>query len=154
MPMELDEFDVKILSILQRNAKISNVTLAAEVGLSPSPCLARVKALTESGLIKRHVTLLDPVLVGLNLNVFIHVTMTRQSDKVLAAFATAVRGWREVLECHLMTGDSDYLLRLVVRDVDHLRTFVLDRLTPFDGIASIRSSIALDQIKYETALPI
>lgn len=152
--MDLDSFDIRILEELQRNAKISNVNLASKVGLSASPCLARVKSLTESGLIKRHVTLLDPVKVGLDLNVFIHVTMTRQDDKVLAAFATAVRGWREVLECHLMTGDSDYLLRLVMRDVDHLKTFILERLTPFEGISSIRSSIALDQIKYETALPI
>ncbi len=154
MKETLDSFDVKILNQLQRDAKLSNVELASRVGLSPSPCLARVKALTEKGYIWRHVTLLDPVKVGLSLNVFIQITLNRQTESTLAAFATAVRSWPEVLECHLMTGDADYLLRLVVRDVDHLRVFILERLTPFEGIASIRSSIALEQVKYDTALPI
>lgn len=154
MKEALDGFDVKILNQLQRDAKISNVELASRVGLSPSPCLARVKALTEKGYIRRHVTLLDPVKVGLSLNVFVQITLGRQTEDRLAAFSAAVRSWPEVLECHLMTGDSDYLLRLVLRDVDHLRHFILDRLTPFEGISSIRSSIALEQVKYDTALPL
>lgn len=154
MKEKLDSFDLKILHQLQRDAKLSNVELAARVGLSPSPCLARVKSLTDRGFIRRHVTLLDPLKVGLTLTVFINITLNRQSADVLAAFSRAVRSWPEILECHLMTGDADYLLRLVLRDVDHLRWFILERLTPFEGIASIRSSIALEQVKYDTALPL
>jgi len=154
MKDELDGFDIRILTHLQRDAKISNVDLASRVGLSQSPCLARVKALTEKGYIRRHVTLLDATKVGLTLNVFVQITLGRQTEATLAKFAGAVRGWPEVLECHLMTGDSDYLLRLVLRDVEHLRNFILERLTPFEGISSIRSSIALEQVKYDTALPL
>lgn len=152
--IELDSFDVKILKALQKDAKIKNVELANKVGLSPSPCLARVKSLTERGVINRHVTLLDPTKIGLNLNVYVQITLTHQNDHILRKFSQSICAWPEVLECHLMTGDSDYLLRLVVRDVEHLRSFILDRLTPLEGISSIRSSIALEQIKYETALPI
>ena len=149
-----DNKDIAILNQLQKNARLSNVQLAKKVGLSPSPCLARVKALSLSGVIKRHVTLLDPEKVNLTLSVFIHISLERQSEVVLERFEKAVIAWSEVLECYLMTGDADYLLRVTVKDINALRMFILNRLTTIDGVSNIRSSIALNQVKYETALPI
>ena len=150
----LDKKDIAILNQLQLNARLSNVELAEKVGLSPSPCLARVKALSAAGVIKRHVTLLDPEKVNLTLSVFIQVSLERQSEDALERFEKAVIGWSEVLECYLMTGDADYLLRVTVKDINALRVFILNQLTTIDGVSNIRSSIALNQVKYETALPI
>jgi Lrp/AsnC family leucine-responsive transcriptional regulator len=152
--INLDNKDIAILNQLQKNARLSNVQLAKKVGLSPSPCLARVKALSLSGVIKRHVTLLDPEKVNLTLSVFIQISLERQSEVVLERFEKAVIAWSEVLECYLMTGDADYLLRVTVKDINALRVFILNRLTTIDGVSNIRSSIALNQVKYETALPI
>ncbi len=152
--IDLDKKDVAILNALQMNARLSNVELAEKVGLSPSPCLARVKALSAAGVIKRHVTLLDPEKVNLTLSVFIQVSLERQSEDALERFEKAVTGWSEVLECYLMTGDADYLLRVTVKDINALRVFILNQLTTIDGVSNIRSSIALNQVKYETALPI
>ena len=152
--VELDAVDVRILRALQSDSSLTNVQLADRVGLSASPCLVRVRALTTSGLIKRQVALLDPQLLGLKLTVFINVSLVNQSDLVLQTFQAAIDSCSEVLECYLMTGGSDYLLRVIVADVDELRNFILNRLTTVEGVSGIRSSIALDQVKYETALPI
>lgn len=122
----LDAIDARILNVLQRAAKLTNVELAQSVGLSPSPCLARVRALTTDGVIKKHVTLLDAEALGLNLNVFIQVSLIEQTEKVMSEFARCDRAWNEVLECHLMTGGSGYLLRVIVADVQSLRMFILD----------------------------
>ena len=150
----LDDVDLRILGELQANAKLTNVDLAARVHLSPSPCLARVRALEERGLIRRYATLLDPLAVGLSVSVFIQVSLEKQARKSLEAFESAIRQRPEVMECYLMSGDADYLLRVVVPDVPALERFILDKLTPIPGIASIRSSFALKQVKYETALPL
>ena len=150
----LDAIDRRILEALQRDAKITNVELAAQVHLSPSPCLARVRALEEAGVIQRYVTLLDPLRVGKAVSVFIQVRLEQQVEKTLKNFEAAVSGWPEVMECYLMTGDSDYLLRVVVPDIAALERFILDRLTTIRGVANIRSSFALKQVKYETALPL
>jgi Lrp/AsnC family leucine-responsive transcriptional regulator len=150
----LDATDRRILDALQRNAKLTNVELAARVHLSPSPCLARVRALERAGIIQRYVTLLDPLRVGQAVSVFIQVRLEQQVERTLKNFEAAVAGWPEVLECYLMTGDSDYLLRVVVADIPALERFVLDRLTTIKGVANIRSSFALKQVKYETALPL
>ncbi len=150
----LDEIDFKILSELQANGRLANVDLAARVGLSPSPCLARVRVLEERGLIRGYVALLEPEAIGPAVSVFIQLTLDRQSDDVLAEFESTVRAMPEVMECYLMTGDSDYLLRTLVRDTAHLRDFILDKLTKLSGVAKIRSSFALKQVKYETALPL
>ena len=152
--MKLDNLDRNILAALQKNARLSNVELAQQVGLSPSPCLARVKRLTNAGVIKRHVTLLDPEKLGLSLNVFIQVSLERQSEVLLESFERKVTSLPEVLECYLMTGDSDYFLRVAVEDINALREFILNHLTRIEGVSNIRSSLALKQVKYETALPI
>ncbi len=150
----LDDVDLRILAELQANAKLTNVDLAARVHLSPSPCLARVRALEERGLIRRYATLLDPLAVGLSVSVFIQISLEKQARKSLEVFESAIRQRPEVMECYLMSGDADYLLRVVVPDVPALERFILDKLTPIPGIASIRSSFALKQVKYETALPL
>src|SRR5467141_3271653 len=113
----LDEIDVRILAELQADAKLTNVALAEKVGLSPSPCLARVRALETDGVIARYVTLLSPRSVGLGVSVFIQITLEKQVTKALDVFETAVQQRPEVMECYLMTGDADYLLRVVVADV-------------------------------------
>jgi Lrp/AsnC family leucine-responsive transcriptional regulator len=150
----LDTTDVRILQELQRDAKLSNVELAGRVHLSPSPCLARVRALEQSGIISRYVTLLDPLRVGQAVSVFIQVRLEQQVKRALETFEAAVSSWPEVMECYLMTGDSDYLLRVVVADVPALERFILERLSKIRGVANIRSSFALKQVKYETALPL
>lgn len=152
--MELDSIDRQILRELQRDAQITNVELSRRVNLSPSPCLARVRALQERGVILRRVTLLDPRQLNLGLNVFIHVTLERQVEHSLDTFEDTITRFGEVMECYLMTGDADYLLRVVVADVDALQSFIVDELTRIPGIASIRSSVSLKQVKYETALPL
>jgi Lrp/AsnC family leucine-responsive transcriptional regulator len=152
--IKLDRIDMNILKELQTDASITNADLAKRVGLSPSPCLTRVRAFRESGLIKRQVCLLEPKLLGLDLSVFMQVSLDNQSKEMLEIFQAAINECNEVQECYLMTGDSDYFLRVIVADIDELRDFILNRLTTIKGVSNIRSSIALKQIKYETAIPI
>ena len=152
--MELDTIDWKILGLLQADARISNVELAAKVGLSPSPCLNRVRALEKSGHISRYVTLLDPLQVGLKVSVFIQVTLEKQIEPALETFERAIRDRPEVMECYLMTGDADYLLRVVVPDLQALEHFILNFLSRVPGVGNIKSSFALKQVKYQTALPL
>jgi Lrp/AsnC family leucine-responsive transcriptional regulator len=150
----LDAVDVRILAALQDDGSLTNVDLARQVGLSPSPCLARVRALDEAGVIVRRVTLLDPVKLGASVSVFIQVTLEKQTEPMLEAFEAAMAGFPEVMECYLMTGDSDYLLRVVVSDTVALQHFIVGQLSKTRGVANIRSSFALKQVKYKTALPI
>jgi len=150
---ELDAIDRKILARLQDDARIANVELSEAVGLSPAPCLRRVRALEERGVIRKHVTLLDPGAVGLPVSVFVNVSLERQIEKALQRFENAIRTRPEVMECYLMTGDADYLLRVVCADLAAYERFLLDHLTQIPGVASIRSSFALKQVKYSTALP-
>jgi DNA-binding Lrp family transcriptional regulator len=151
---ELDATDWRILALLQEDARISNVDLAKAVGLSPSPCLARVRALEEAGFIRRYVSLLDPQRVGLMVSVFIQVALEKQVESALEVFERAIRDRPEVMECYLMTGESDYLLRVVVPDLPALERFILNFLSRVPGVGNIRSSFALKQVKYQTALPL
>jgi len=150
----LDAIDRKILTLLQENARLANVDLAESVGLSPSPCLRRVRELEEGGVIRRYVTLLDPVPIGLPVSVFVNVTLERQVEHALEHFEAAILERPEVMECYLMTGDSDYLLRVVTADLAAYERFLMDHLTRVPGVASIKSSFALKQVKYRTALPL
>jgi len=155
MPLQsIDAIDIQILDQLQENARLTNVELASRVHLSPSPCLARMRALEESGLISRYVTLLDPLQLGLNVSVFIQIRLERQVERALEVFQEAIRDYPEVMECYLMTGDADYLIRVVVPDVQALERFIVDELSKIPGVANIRSSFALKQVKYKTALPL
>src|SRR5437868_9031219 len=119
-----DTIDWKILARLQENARLSNVELAQAVHLSPSPCLNRVRSLEASGIISRYVTLLDPLELGLTVSVFISVTLEKQVESALEIFERAIHARPEVMECYLMTGDADYLLRVVVSDVQALERFI------------------------------
>jgi len=150
----MDAKDLKILEALQKNARISNVDLSQAAGLSPSPCLARVRALEQAGLIDRYVALLDPKKLGLTVSVLVQVTLEKQVESALERFEDAVRGRPEVMECYLMTGDADYLLRVVVADVPAFERFILDFLSRVPGVGNIKSSFALKQVKYQTALPL
>jgi len=152
--MTLDAIDWRILSLLQRDARMSNVELAKAVGLSPSPCLARVRALERAGYIHRYVSLLDPVRVGLKVSVFIQVALEKQIEPALEVFESAIRERPEVMECYLMTGEADYLLRVVVPDLQALEHFILAFLSRVPGVGNIKSSFALKQVKYQTALPL
>ncbi len=152
--MQLDATDLRILAELQENAKLTNADLAGRVNLSPSPCHTRVRSLEQAGVIGRYVTLLDPKAIGLTVSVFIQVSLDRQVEPALERFEQAVAQFPEVMECYLMTGDADYLLRVVVTDLPELERFIVKRLSRIDGVASIRSSIALKSVKYQTALPL
>lgn len=153
-PFSPDSIDIKILNELQENSKLTNVELATRINLTPSPCLARVRALEQAGMISRYVTLLDPTKLGLGLSVFIQVGMERQAERDLRAFQTAITDYEEVMECYLMTGDFDYLIRVVVADMPALQRFIVDKLTRISGVSNIKSSFALEQVKYKTALPL
>lgn len=152
--MDLDATDLRILRALQDDAGLSNVELARRVHLSPSPCLARVKAMRASGLIRRFVALLDAQRLGLHLNVFISISLRQQGREALQGFEERVCAREEVMECYLMTGDADYLLRVVVADMAALERFILEQLSPIPQIEKIRSSFALKQVRYKTALPL
>ena len=152
--MQLDAVDLKILTELQQDSSLSNVELARRVHLSPSPCLMRVRHLESEGVIQRYVALCDTKSLGLGLNVFISITLKAQSRKALAEFEQRIAEHDEVMECYLMTGDSDYLIRVARADIAALERFILNQLTPIAGVEKIRSSFALKQVRYKTALPL
>lgn len=152
--MNLDGIDLKILDELQRDGSLSNVQLAQRIHLSPSPCLARVKALEANGVIARYVALANPAKLGIGLSVFINISLKEQSKAALADFEQRIAEHDEVMECYLMTGDCDYLIRVAVADLPALEKFILEQLSPIPGIEKIRSSFALKQVRYKTALPL
>jgi Lrp/AsnC family leucine-responsive transcriptional regulator len=153
-PPTLDAKNYSILREVQRNANLTNAELAARVRLSPSPCLTRVRELEEQGVITGYVALLDAPKVGLHVNVFIQVSLEKQVESALENFETAMNRYPEVMECYLMTGDSDYLIRVVVEDVQALQRFIVQDLGKIPGVAKTRSSFTLKQVKYSTALPL
>lgn len=152
--MEFDATDLRILTQLQQDSSLTNIELAKRVHLSPSPCLTRVKALEANGVIERYVALVNPKQLGLNLSVFISISLKEQSKSALAEFEQRIAEHEEVMECYLMTGDSDYLIRVAVADITALEKFILEQLSPIAGIEKIRSSFALKQVRYKTALPL
>ena len=152
--MKLDKVDLRILDELQRDGALSNVELARRVHLSPSPCLARVKAMEAAGVIDRYVAIANAAALGLGLTVFISISLRSQNKEALAEFERRIVEHDEVMECYLMTGDSDYLIRVAVADMGALEKFILEQLTPIAGIEKIRSSFALKQVRYKTALPL
>jgi Lrp/AsnC family leucine-responsive transcriptional regulator len=150
----LDAIDRKILALLQQDGRLSLAELAARVGLSPSPCLRRVRMLEKAGVISRYVALLDQQAVGLPVSVFVSIKLESQKQEALDRFAKAIVRWPEILECYLMTGPRDYLLRVVVADLSAYERFLKQKLTRLNGVASIESSFALEQVKYTNMLPL
>ena len=150
----LDATDRKILAVLQEDGRISLSDLAARVALSPSPCLRRIRRLERTGIIARYVAVLDQAKVGLPVSVFVSIKLESQRVEALERFKKAIAKWPEVLECYLMTGPRDYLLRIVVTDLAAYEQFLKQKLTRIDGVSSIESSFALEQAKYSHTLPI
>ncbi len=154
MALVMDSIDRHILRVLQEEGRLSNVDLAERVGLTPAPCLRRVRALEEARVIQKYAALVDSGTLNLGVTVFAQVTLDKQVKDQLEVFERSVREWPQVMDCYLMTGDSDYLLRIVLPDVEAYERFLNEALTQVPGVASIRSSFALRQVKYSTALPL
>lgn len=150
----LDAIDRRILARLQRDASIQNQQLASDVGLSPSPCHRRVRALEEAGVIRGYVALLDGAAIGAGFLAYVEVRLERQAVEYSERFEKAVLARAEILECVRVTGDYDYLLKVATRDIESFHRFLIDTLTRIKGIANTRTSIALNRVKETTALPI
>ena len=154
MPINaLDEIDHRILDALQANGRMSNQELSEQVGLSPSPCLRRVRQLEAGGVIARYVALVDPEAIGLSVTAFVRVRLDQQDDRHLADFEAAVANFPEVMECYLMTGEADYQLRVLVRSLGQFEDFLRRRLTCVKGVANVTTSFALRPVIYKTGLP-
>jgi Lrp/AsnC family leucine-responsive transcriptional regulator len=154
MPIHpLDAIDRKILDAVQANGRITNQELADQVGLSPSPCLRRVRQLEGDEVIARYVALVNPAALGLNVTAFVRVRLDQQDDRHLDAFEAAISDFPEVMECYLMTGEADYQLRILVRSLTEFEDFLRYRLTRVSGVANVTTSFALRPVIYKTALP-
>ncbi len=149
----LDATSLRILDLLQADSEISNAALAERVGLSPSPCWRRVAELKAQGVIRGSVALVNPHALGLAVNAFVYVSLKHQDKSSLEIFDAAIRERPEVMECYLMSGEADYLLRVVVEDLIKFQELMTEVLTRIPVVANIRSSFALAQVKYATALP-
>ena len=154
MPTTLDAIDRRILAALQRDSRISNLQLAEAVGLSASPCLRRVKILEENGVIDRYVALVNQAAVNLKMTMFVRVTMARNDQATMDNFAAEVRAMREVVECHLLSGGCDFLLRVVAEDIEDYQRFQSQHLTKISGILNVETQISLKQISRTTELPL
>jgi Lrp/AsnC family leucine-responsive transcriptional regulator len=160
--IELDAIDRRILTILQENGRLSNQEIAERVNLSPSPCLRRIRRLEESGVIRSYVALLDAQKLGLDLLAYVNVRLEKRGPTAAGRegvthaelFRAAVQTWPEVVACHAMTGDMDFLLRVQVEDMAHFSRFVQDQLLHHPSVIDVRSSFSLDTFKETTALPI
>lgn len=154
MPREIDSIDRRILTAVQENGRITNNELADRVGLSPSPCLRRLRNLESDGLISGYVGLLNPEAVGLTVTAFVRVRLDKQGDGHLAEFEAAIAGMAEIMECYLMTGECDYQLRVIVRSLAEFEDFLRQKLTRIAAVAEVTSSFALRPVVYRTALPV
>jgi len=150
----LDSIDQQLLALLQQNGRMPVSELAQQVGLTASPCLRRIKMLEEAGVIRGYGAFVDQEKIGLPVSVFVSIKLEKQREEALEAFERAVRDCPEVVECYLMTGPRDYLLRVVARDLAAYERFLKETLTRVEGVASIESSFALAQVKHAHALPI
>ncbi|RKT25331.1 AsnC family transcriptional regulator [Paraburkholderia sp. RAU2J] len=161
--VEIDAIDRRILAILQENGRLSNQEIAERVNLSPSPCLRRIRRLEESGVIRGYVALLDAQHLGLGLLAYVNVRLEKRGGSAPGPrgdathadlFRAAVQAWPEVVACHAMTGDMDYLLRVQVEDMAHFSRFVQDQLLHHPSVIDVKTSFALEKFKETTALPI
>lgn len=151
--MVIDRYDKQILEILQVDGRVNNQDLADRIGLSPSPCLRRVRALEESGLILGYRALLDAKKLGLSLMALVHISMDRHTPERFANFEASIEVLPEVLECLLITGqDADYQVKVFVRDMDHYQDLLLNKLTRIDGVTGVHSSFVLRRVVDRTAL--
>jgi Lrp/AsnC family leucine-responsive transcriptional regulator len=155
MPITLDGYDRRILEVLQDEGRITNQELADRIGLSPSPCLRRVRALEEAGVIAGYHAVLDPKALGLDLMALLSISMDRHTPERFAGFESAVAGMPEVLECLLITGrEADYQLKVIVRDMDHYQELLLERITRIEGVSGVHSSFVLRRVMQRPRLPV
>lgn len=152
--MSLDTMDSRLLRLLQKRGRISNADLAEAAGLSPSACHRRVARLEAEGYVAGYVALVDPRKVRLSATIFVEITLTHQSDETLDAFETAIRRIPNVLECHLMAGTADYLVKIVAEDTEDFARIHRQYLTRLPGVAKMQSSFALRTVFSTTALPV
>lgn len=153
--MPLDRYDQRILELLQEDGRLSNLELAEKIGLSPSPCLRRVRALEASGIISGYRALLDAQRLGLSLMALVYISMDRHTPERFANFDTRIRSLPEVLECLLITGqDADYQLKVVVRDMEAYQQLLLNQITRIEGVTGVHSSFVLRRVVDKTALPL
>ena len=152
--MQLDDIDRKILRVLQRDGRMQNIELAKEVGLSPSPCLRRVRLLEEAGIIDRYVAVLNPAKLGKRLTLFTRVWLTAQDEDTIEYFVEKVRQFPQVLECYLMLGDCDVLLRVVAEDIDDYRRFQSEHLSRIKGVQNVKTDVPSQVIKQTSELPL
>ena len=149
----MDKIDANIIRALQQNARLTNQELADQVGLSPSPCLRRVRILEEKGLIKGYTALVDEKAYGLPLTVFVRISLERHTEEIVQRFEERVRNIDDILECYITTGTSDYLLRVQIADMDHYERFVRQTMQTIPGIGSIDTSIAYSTVKNSPLYP-
>lgn len=150
----LDELDRRILTEVQSDGRITNQDLSERIGLSPSPCLRRLRQLEGEAVITRYVALVDPAKVGLPVTAFVRVRLDSQDDRHLEQFESAVVGFPEVMECYLMTGEADYQLRILVGSLAEYEDFLRHRLTRIPGVAQVTTGFALRPVIYKTAIPV
>lgn len=154
MPHHFDAIDIRILQALQENGRIANNELAERVGLSPSPCLRRVKLLEEAGVIERYIAVLNPAKIGAGFTVFSRVWLKSQDEATTSHFIAEIQRLPQVLECHLMAGDCDFLLRIAVADLDAYRRFQIESLNRIKGVQNVKTEIPMQSIKQHLQLPI
>jgi DNA-binding Lrp family transcriptional regulator len=154
MAIELDETDWRILRELQADGRITNIALASRIGLSPPPCLRRVRALEEAGLISRYTALVDEVRLGYALTAFAMVRLHNQAESDLRAFENRILGWPLVREAYMLSGESDFILKCVARDLQRFQSFVLDELTAAPNVASVKTYLTIRRAKRESGVPI
>ncbi len=154
MPAALDDFERKLLAILQVDSSRSNAEMAAEIGLSEAPCWRRVQRLKKDGYIRAQVSLLDRRKIGLNAQIFAQVKLTAHGRSNLTEFSEAIRNFPEVLDCFVLMGPVDFMLRIVAKDIESYERFFFDKLSQVPGVQEINSMVALSEIKSTTALPI
>tara|TARA_Y100000031_G_scaffold148535_1_gene184975 strand:+ start:1381 stop:1878 length:498 start_codon:yes stop_codon:yes gene_type:complete len=153
MPSKLDEYDLKILNELQLRGRQSNAELAEKIHLSASQCLRRVRRLEEEGVIRSYAALLNPEALGLGIQAFIHITLEKHDEDPAKAFSNEIRDWEEVLGCWAITGDTDYLMHVVAPCLKIFSALVLKRLLAQPMVASVKSSILLEELKMTNVLP-
>jgi len=152
--LSLDRTDLRLLALLQQDGRATNAEIATQVNLSPSACLRRVQRLEAAGVIQGYAALVDPKRVGLGLQAFVRVQLEKHGQLGLDRFIEGVSSWDEVVACHALTGDMDYLLQVVVQDLEHFSSFLLDKLINATGVADVNSSFVLRTVKQTRALPL
>lgn len=152
--MKLDRIDARIIAALQRDGRRSVVDLAAEIGLSPTPCARRIRLLEERGVIQGYAAIIDPKRLGLNAQAFVQVKLERHSDEMAAAFRRAVVEMEEVISCYSTTGEHDFLLQVATADLEALSAFVMRKLLKTPGVRDVHSSVVLETVKRSIRLPV